>query len=271
MESKDFFSIASQLIELCKTAAPIIIPALLITAYLWTWKRSGSGFFILQRLLFIVGGSKKISNERIDDAWQKVYDFYSIRLRTGIKFLSNSNIEETIEFLEKHKIGLEQIIPIRSYFNTKECEILDPKIKRKKVEYLALSSFLLIISTPFILLSIPNHALLTVKETKTSFWTNGKSAYYWNPLEWSLDLEACPNHKKNISNRDAEIICELLSQKNNSYVANVIFEQRIFGSIFLTITLIMLTALFVEFSKAKTADELRKRTLVSNPEQLVLF
>ena len=45
MESKEFFSIASQLIELSKAAAPIIFPALLVAAYLWAWREQAQAFF----------------------------------------------------------------------------------------------------------------------------------------------------------------------------------------------------------------------------------
>ncbi|GEM_PF-3439614 len=271
MEPKEFFSIASQLIELSKAAAPIIFPALLIAAYLWAWKRAGSGFFILQRLLFIVGGNKSVSDKRIDNAWQKVYDFYSIRLRTGIKFSSNSNVAQSIDFLEKHGIGLEQIIPIRNYFNAKTCEIRDPNIKGKKIENLVMATFLLLVSTPIVVLGIPSQALLTVKETKTTFWTNGKSAYSWNLFEWRLNSEACQSERILPSKRDKEVICDLLTKPENGYISETILEQRIFGLIFLIFTLITLTVIYASYSKARMADEIRKRTYIRIPEQLELF
>ncbi|MBF0674852.1 MAG: hypothetical protein IR163_06350 [Pseudomonas sp.] len=243
---------------------------MLVAAYLWAWKRAGSGFFLLQRLLFIVGGNKSVSDKRIDNAWQKVYDFYSIRLRTGIKFSSNSNISLSIDFLDKHGIGLEQIIPIKNYFNANTCEIRDPNLKGKKIENLVMATFLLLVSTPIVLLGMPSQALLTVKETKTTFWTSGKSAYSWNVLEWKLNSEACQNEQIPPSKRDREVICDLLAQPENGYISDTILEQRIFGLTFLIFTVITLTAVYASYSKARIADEIRKRTHVP-PKQLELF
>ena len=271
MEPNSFLSIASQLVDFFKSTAPIIIPALLVGAYIWTWKRAGSGFFVLQRLLFIVGGSKNVSDKRIDNAWQKVYDFYSIRLRTGIKFSSNLNIVQSIDFIEKHGLGLEQIISIRKYFNPKTCEIRDPNVKGKKVEYLVMTAFLLLVSSPIVLLGIPSQALLTAKETNTTFWTNGTTAYSWNPFKWKLDSKSCQGANDPPSKRDTEIICSLLSQPEKGYISNTIFQQRIFGLTFLILTLFTLTTIYINYTKAKIADEIRKITCARTPEQLELF
>jgi len=81
-----------------------------------------------------------------------------------------------------------------------------------------MATFLLLISTPIVLLGMPSQALLTVKETKTTFWTSGKSAYSWNDLEWQLSSEACQNEQIPLSKRDREVICDLLAQPENGCI-----------------------------------------------------
>lgn len=270
MEPNGFASLTT-IIDFFKSAMPIIIAFLIVAIYLWTWKRSGSGFFILQRLLFLVGGSKNISDIRIDGAWQKVRDFYSIRLRTGIKFPSNSSITQSIDFLEKRGIGLEQIIPIRKYFNAETCEIRDPNVRGKKIECLVMAVFLLLVSSPIILLGIPNQALLKVKETDTIFWTDGKTAHSWNLFNWDLNPSSCHDAPSALSKRDMEIICKLLIDQETDFISNTVLKQRTLGAIFFIFSIFTFTAIYISYAKAQMAQEIRRRIAVQIPEQLKLF
>lgn len=271
MQSQDFFSLSSAIIELIQKAAPLIGLALIFALYLWSWRRTGSAFFILQRFWGLLGGNKELSDPNLSEAWKNVKDFYSMRLRTGIKFKSKEHLEHALVWFKENKIGLEEIMPIRSYFDVNNLEIRDPKLKTKKKENWFLSIVLLLAIGPLIILGIPDRAFLIVKSTDTWFIANKGIAHSWNPFAWSITSDDCNKDTPELSEHDKKVICELITSEDSAYIEKTIFQQRAFGVFMGTFSGFLIISLIIAWSKAKTAHDLRLRIMTKKPEQLLLF
>lgn len=271
MQSQDFFSLSSAIIELIQKAAPLIGLALVFILYLWSWRRAGSAFFILQRFWSLLGGNKELSDPDLSEAWKNVKDFYSMRLRTGIKFKSKEHLEQTLAWFKENRIGLEEVMPIRSYFDVDSLAVRDPNLKTKKKENWFLGIILSLAIGPLIVLGIPDRAFLIVKSTDTWFLANKGTAHSWNPFSWSITSDDCNKEIPELLDHDQKVICELITSEDATYIKKTIFQQRTFGVLMGTFAGFLIIGLAIAWSKAKTAHDLRLRIMTKKPEQLLLF
>lgn len=266
----DAISKISPIIELLQKTYPFIVIILIAGLYLWSWHRSGSAFFILNRFLFFIGGSTKLSDEQLNEAWEKVKDHHSFTIKTGIRFENNKQITEVLEIIEQKQIGLEELIAIKKYFIAKNCEIKAPNLKKVKF----FSKLGLIFIAALVLIGIaflvPEYALLSIRKTGTLFIINNEIAHSWN-FSWTINKAACNATDLIIADHDQKVICELINDKNNSFIETTIFQQRLFGSIVLASSFFFLFYVLSNLDKAQRANILQKKLSSDLPEQLNLF
>lgn len=266
----DAISKISPIIELLQKVYPFLIIVLIAGLYLWSWHRSGSAFFILNRFLFFIGGSTKLSDERLNEAWEKVKDHHSFIVKTGIKFESNKHISEVLDIIENKHIGLEELIAIRKYFTAKTCEIKAPNLKTTKLVSKLGLAFIALFSLIGVGFIVSDYAALSIRKTGTLFFTNNEMAHSWN-LKWTINQTDCKDTALINADHDKQVICKLITEKNNNFIETTIFQQRLFGSIVVASSFLLILYILSNLDKATLANALQKKLSLDSPEQLDLF
>ncbi|MCD4862968.1 DUF6216 family protein [Pseudomonas sp. PLB05] len=270
MSNTDVISEISRIIDLFQKAYPLLVALAVIALHIWSWQRSGSAFFIFNKLIFLIGGGAKMSNNLYNDAWESVKYFHLFRMKTGIKFKNNQQIENALLKIKEKSIGLEELMKIKKYYIPENCEIKDPDLKKIKKGNILLgfaTAVFAVISLTFLL---PDYALLSVRKTGTLFWATKEKAYHWN-LSWSIHENECSAGTTKLAEVDQKVICELISDKENKFLEKTVFEQRCFGSILAFVCALWILSMILEWSKASLAFDLRQKLNRETPEQLDLF
>jgi len=78
---------------------------LIIAGVVYCWRRSGSLHFFLDRLWFLIGGSKEFYDEKLNKDWKNVRDVELYRYRSGFSDVySQKKIKEIAIWLSKNEI-----------------------------------------------------------------------------------------------------------------------------------------------------------------------
>lgn len=258
MDPKEFISIINGSRD---TIAWVLSILFLFGLFTYAKSRAGSAHFIHDRIWRILGGKKNYDNHELQSESLKLSDYEKFNYNTGIRFPSYQSISKTLEWLRSTDIELEEIIRIKSYFNSHKIEIRKPRTKIiNTLHYFSAIIFSLTLAT--LLLSGLPAALLSIKKTGTKILVYENHVASWNPFSWSITEDDCKNNKIPLNEHDNKVICEILSDKErNEYLEKTILTQRI-TAIFLVLEagffLILTTRAFVT---AKEARKLRDRSL----------
>jgi hypothetical protein len=229
MSPEEFLSVASQAKELLASAATVI---LFFLGFIYVRSRAGSGSFFRDRIWRILGGRKEFSDPALNELCSQLRDYEKFNYNTGIKFRSQKKISETLQWLRDHDIGLEEIIRIKSYFNSNKIEISRPLLLGYNVAHWASIVFFIVASTVFMASSLPA-ALLTIKKTQTQIWASTTVVTSLNGFDWKVRPEDCGTEKlqkMDLDSHDKEVICELLIKKESvKHLESAMFGQKLIG------------------------------------------
>ncbi|WP_139271125.1 DUF6216 family protein [Atopomonas hussainii] len=271
MDQNESLNVSPFIYETIRDFFPLIGLGIIACIYIWSWGRAGSAFFILQRFLGLLGGNKELSNPEASTAWTSVRDFYSMRLRTGLKFKNNEQLRLTLSWLKEEKIGLEEIIQIRPYFDVEKIKINPPNLTAKKKENYFLSIFIACFLAASVVLSASDRAFLIIKQSGTLFVAKQGSAHSLDPFLWSLSAEKCSEKVLGISGSDQKVICELIQSEDRTYIKSVIFQQRVISMAMLVFLALISLSLISSWRQAKTAHAINSRLDEQQDGQLSLF
>lgn len=251
---------------------PLLGLVLLCSGFMYVRARAGSTLFLHERIWRFLSGQITFANQDINEAWRKTVEYESFKFKTGIRFPSYAKIEETMWWLNYHKVGLEELILVRSYFDSKNVRLRSPCLGCF-VFSLALAGVFLIASMILVIVFSFPAALLTIKDTGTVMWVqqDQNKARSWNGFSWVVDKESCGSSEYLIalSDQDGAVVCEILNEGGvDEYLDKVINQQRTVG--YLLFFIIFLSIIFVIrlHSVAEYAKKISERVDSGESRQL---
>ncbi|WP_152387753.1 DUF6216 family protein [Azotobacter salinestris] len=215
MNSEKILSEASSVISLVVSAIPLLSATIILLLVTYIWKRAGSTNFILERIWSTLAGGKEFNDQKLSTEWNKVIDFERFKFKTGIRFPNSAKIHETLDWLDRHGITLEQLIIARNYFDIQNLEIRDPNSKFKKPLINLIAVVIAIWIAASLTFAASDSALLKIKKTGTILWLSESSAQSWDLFSWNINGETCENNETKINPHDKQVICNVISNKND--------------------------------------------------------
>ncbi|WP_444436501.1 DUF6216 family protein [Pseudomonas sp. A6] len=256
MTPSDFFSTASKAKELLTGLTPAIIMAFI---FFYVRARAGSSDFLHDRLWRILGGKKSFHNQEFANELEKVSDHEKFNYKTGIRFPSHKKAEETLSWLRKNSIGLEELIKIRTYFDQKEISIRRPSLKSHNF-FWKFAMAIFIFTSAIFLASWTPAALLTIKKTETMVWASEDSIRSFNIFQWKITPELCHQKEAPINEHDYDIACQILEDANRQEFLNKsIATQRLTGFLFWALGWLIIFGATREYVIAKTANRIYEK------------
>lgn len=228
MNTEELVSRSAQFLDVLKWGTPFIFVA---CVFVFIRLRVGSAGFFLHRLWSLLGGKKDFTNTTLQKEVSKLDDFEKIKYVTGIRFHNLASVTTTLEWLKKHKIGLEELIRVRTYFDPKENSLRLPSLKKHRfVSKIAM--FLFLASTLLVFAVSYAPAWFFVKKTGTDFWVSQDTIRITSSDGWKLTVDKCVAKKADLekdespSAFDQRVACELLtSEKKDETVKSAIRKQ----------------------------------------------
>lgn len=245
-----------------KDINPWITTAILCTLILWTIIRARSAHFLYDRIWRVVGGGE-IQNLALKKYWADIRDVEGFRFRTGINFPSMKILLTTIQWTKDHNINIKDLSFARGWIRDLPWVFAKPPIIAIRI--LVASSLiplgLFSAGTAYMLGN--DSVLLTIKESKLIFWTDGFTAknfiFEKETPEFSVTQNNCSKLSLDTSTpEDIKIICETLLPENLKKIKTSLTEQRITAGYFLAVLTFISYALLRLLAQAQMANKLRK-------------
>lgn len=251
---------------------PVLLLVLLCCGVVYVRARTGSTLFLHERLWCLMGGKVKFESVSLQDVWSKTVEYEGFKFKTGIRFPSYAKIEETLQWLDKNKVGLEELVFVRSYFDSKGIRMRRPCVGCFILSLVGAGAcFIASIFLVFVF-SLPA-ALLTIKDTGTVIWVqqDQNKARSWDGLSWVVDSSSCREsvYSSSLSYQDRKVVCEILIEADaDEYLSRVISQQRIVAYMVFFIFLFSLVFVVRLRNVAKCAENIRKKTEDNGMTQL---
>lgn len=245
-----------------KDINPWITTAILCALIVWTIVRARSAHFLYDRVWRIVGGGE-IQNPTLKEYWADVRDVEGFRFRTGINFPSMKVLLATVRWTKEHNINIKDLSFARSWIRDLPWVFGKPRIGmiRGIVIAILIPSGVLATGTAYMLGS--ESVLLTIKESKVIFWTDGVTAtnflFEKDIPDFSVTQSNCSKLSlEALTKEDISVICEALSPSNFVRIKKSLIEQRIIAGYFLAVLAFISFILLRALAQAQMARKLRK-------------
>lgn len=261
-ESDNQTQLLDSVVGSLKDINPWITTSIICLLIIWAISRARSAHFLYDRVWRIVGGGE-IQNSTLKEYWADVRDVEGFRFRTGINFPSMKVLLITIQWIRDHNINIKDLSFARGWIRELPWVFGNPWMKtiRTLVIVLLIPLGGLAAGTAYMLGN--ESVLLTIKESKVIFWTNGSIAtnfiFERNVPEFSATQNDCQKLSlKGLTRDDVNVICETLSPSNLEKIKNSLIEQRIIAGYFLAVLTFISFVLLRSFAQAQMASKLRK-------------
>ena len=261
-ESDNQTQLLDSVVGSLKDINPWITTSIICLLIIWAISRARSAHFLYDRVWRIIGGGE-IQNSRLKEYWADVRDVEGFRFRTGINFPSMKVLLTTIQWMRDHNINIKDLSFARGWIRELPWVFGNPWMKTIRTLVIVLLVPLggLAAGTAYMLVN--ESVLLTIKESKVIFWTNGSIAtnfiFELNVPEFSVTQNDCQKLPlKGLTRDDVKVICEALSPSNLEKVKNSLIEQRILAGYFLAVLTFISFVLLRSFAQAQMASKLRK-------------
>ncbi|EPH1498398.1 DUF6216 family protein [Pseudomonas aeruginosa] len=271
MNTQDFLLIATKIKEFSTYAIPF---AITLFSFLYVRARAGSAGFFHDRLWRLLGGKRDYQCPVLQAESDKLSDHEKFTYNTGIRFQNRHKIEETLQWMETQKIGIEEVVRAKAFFDPRDLSFRKPKLNRYRYLH-NLSIWLVVAFTiTFALFSVP-YALLSIKQTGTIIWASTSTVKSWNGYSWEATAADCKDEEIPtliLDAHDQKVICEILSKPElSAYLESAMQTQKLTG-----LLIWLLSGVFAFFVTrlyviAKLADDLHERTQSQLPSQLTLL
>lgn len=267
MNSQEFFSTATQAKDLIAGVSTVI---LFLFAFLYVRGRAGSAVFLLDRLWRILGGKKDFHDPSLQDEHHRLSDFEKYNYSRGIRFQSYKKIEETRLWLQEAGIGIEELVRVKGYFNSKDISIRLPNILAHKILNRTTLTMFLAGAVLTSIAQVPA-ALLTIKKTGTVIWASTSEVRSWDGLSWKVTPDDCAKGNVPLNDHDKKVVCEILTGAGvESALKEAMVSQRLLAIFTWAMIGFLAFVAAREYSIAKQALDLNKRSLESGSPQLKL-
>ncbi|MEX5574299.1 DUF6216 family protein [Pseudomonas lijiangensis] len=250
-------------VSLLKDISPWFMTIVTGFFIVWAIFRARSAHFLLDKIWRLVGGGA-INDPELKKEWLLVRDLEGFRFRTGINFNTRATWNKTLKWLEQNDKSLNDLSFARAWMLEKPWNFKAPWIV--PINIFAFLIFLIFGSLTMSMAYIFSEpsALLTIKGSEKTFWTDGVNARdfkpAWNTPKFTADITTCKTKKiDGFDEKDATIICSSLEPSTLPQIKNAIKEQKIFSAYiaFLCILALIFAARYAARAKmAKKFSEL---------------
>lgn len=261
-ESDNQTQLLDSVVGSLKDINPWITTSIICLLIIWAISRARSAHFLYDRVWRIIGGGE-IQNTTLKEYWADVRDVEGFRFRTGINFPSMKVLLITIHWIRDNNINIKDLSFARGWIRELPWVFGNPWMKtiRTLVIVLLIPLGVLAAGTAYMLGN--ESVLLTIKESKVIFWTNGSIAtnfiFERNVPEFSVTQNDCQKLPlEGLTKDDVNVICETLSPSNLEKIKNSLIEQRIIAGYFLAVLTFISFVLLRSFAQAQMASKLRK-------------
>lgn len=257
MVSPEHKMVASEVVSLFSTMAPVV--AVLSTVFfgLWAMLRARSAHFLLDKVWRVVGGGTIYDNDLKAD-WGLIRDLEGFRFRTGIKFNSKAVWSKTIRWLEANDRSISELSLARAWIIGKPWQFRKPWLK--SIKLFAFVVFLGAVPTALFMTTIfsEKSVILTVKQTGTTFWTDGVTAdefkLAWTAPGFSISVDNCEGDMMNgLQVKDFEVICSSLGASAMPALKRFIWEQKLLSGYIVLVCIFLLVLVVRYIERAKMA------------------
>ena len=245
-----------------KEVSPVFMGFITVTLIIWAIFRARSAHFLLDKVWRVIGGGAT-HDEDLKKAWLSVRDLEGFRFRTGIKFSTKATLIRTLEWLEHHDKSLNDLSFAKAWIASNPWDIRRPHMR-------AIRTFALVVflaTTPLImgmfLAFTETSALLTIKGSGTTFWTDGVTARDFaldrDTPKFTVDFAVCSSGTfKELEEEDGKIVCSSLDPSKLPFIEEAMKEQKSY-SIYVAVLCLLGLILAVRYAaRAKMADTLSK-------------
>jgi hypothetical protein len=231
------------------------IPLLLVLLLTWYgYVRAASGFFLIERIWRLIGGSKEFSGSFLNEQWSAVKDLESFRFKTGIRLDNYEQMLELLERIQHQGINIAQLVRGRQYFDVNLLAMRNPDLHlwkcRHAIGVVLAMLFTILCAVPM----MPDYAVMTMKNSGTTFMVREDSAISFMSSEWRLTPENCIKPTARPDDEIKQLVCGVFSsQVDGGYVRNIINEQRALSAIFMALGFFGFISALIAGSKAHAA------------------
>ncbi|WP_277588958.1 DUF6216 family protein [Pseudomonas chlororaphis] len=245
-----------------KDINPWITTAIICLLIVWAIARARSAHFLYDRVWRIVGGGG-IQNPTLKAYWDDVRDVEGFRFRTGINFPSMEVLLATAKWTKDHNINIKDLSFARGWIRDLPWVFGAPPIRMIRSVVIALLIPFGVLATGTAYMLGSESVLLTIKESKVIFWTDGLTATNFFFETHVPDFSVTPNNcsitpLEGLTQEDVKVICETLSPDNFKEIKKSLTEQRIIAGYFLAVLTYISFILLRSLAQAQMAIKLRK-------------
>lgn len=245
-----------------KDINPWITTVILCALIIWAITRARSAHFFYDRVWRMVGGGE-IQNSTLKAYWADIRDVEGFRFRTGINFPSMKVLLTTAQWTRDHNINIKDLSFARGWIRDLPWVFGEPPIRMIRSAVIALLIPFGVLATGTAYMLGSESVLLTIKESKVIFWTDGFTAtnffFEKHVPEFSVTQNNCSIlHLEALTQEDVSVICETLSPDNFKKIKKSLTEQRIIAGYFLAVLTFISFVLLRSLAQAQMAIKLRK-------------
>ncbi|MHC6225071.1 DUF6216 family protein [Pseudomonas sp. X10] len=259
MATQHAFSIANAIISLVNDSQPILYALGILILVLFSWKRAGSAHFLFGRIWRLLGGDKEFTDSYLNTQWKQLRDVESMRFYTGIRFPSKSSATKTLNWMDIHDIALGDLIRAKRFFDPEAVKMKNPHYIMRKTSAGFIMLVLLLLIGLLGTFNQFDEAFLTIKKTRTAFWTNGQVAMSWSRNGWELNKSDCEAGKVVLTPEDNEVICELLKTPPQDFIEQSIQEQRLINAVIISMVILLIAFITKGLISAEIANKLYRK------------
>lgn len=126
MNTQDFLLVATKIKEFSAYAIPF---AVTLFSFLYVRARAGSAGFFHDRLWRLLGGKRDYQCPVLQAESDKLSDHEKFTYNTGIRFQNRHKIEEALQWMETQKIGIEEVVRTKAFFDPRDLSFRKPKLQ----------------------------------------------------------------------------------------------------------------------------------------------
>lgn len=175
------------------------------------WWRAGSVYSLLERLWRLIAGSTDVSDAKLKVFMRDVRDLERFRFMYGLRVESKIELHAMLDWLKTHSIGIADAQHAKKWINIKtESVIIKPANSCfLKIGLIITLSFGVMVASEW--LGSSKYAWLSMKETRTSFLTDGQTVKSLMS-DWSFNASQCASNqvqslKTGFSDKEIKILC----------------------------------------------------------------
>lgn len=259
MSAPTDLSLMNDIIAPLKEAQPLLYIIGVALLMLLAWLRAGSAHFLLQRIWWLIAGSKRFNNDELNEHWKALRDVEGMRFLTRIRFPNTRAANRALALIEQHDIALNDLTRARHFFDPETTRMKEPGLASRKRSAVAVLVLVMIVLMPASYLFGQDKALLAVKKSGTNFWTNGQTAEPLLGNSWQLTAEHCKSGPPVLAPEDNQVICEILTDPPQEHLQRLVRSQRIFGGSVSLLLILGICVICQRLATAQLADKLYRK------------